>query len=273
MKPEIGPNRFLCQRCGSCCSPSALSFPVQRSAGICWRNDFGGRRYAILFPFERENFRRKLDLLGFSQDIPIYEFFVDSKGRKVIVNSYMFPKETCDFLDKASHLCSIYERRPLVCRMFPITSADPEKGVCVDNLNCPASRSIFPSLNMNGLVECPKGETFETIFGDYLHYAIFAHVLKQWADILVEILCTLDRVRLIRFKPKDIRHVLTSKEFTKIDINTLYEEMEGRSFADEILSLFRKELERQFGEARNHGFKILRSVDEVVKDISTVLQQ
>jgi len=46
----------------------------------------------------------------------------------------LFP---CPHWDKASRLCSIYEDRPLVCRMFPITPADlRDRGLAASDTTC-----------------------------------------------------------------------------------------------------------------------------------------
>ncbi len=261
---------FLCQRCGWCCVN--LAVPVKKTGGIGWTNDHNGKRYGIIWPFEKERFLRDLRTIGFYEDLPVFEFWVDSRQKLAIVCSYMFPKERCHFIDEAQHLCSIYEKRPLVCRIFPITSYDMKSEVCVDTSNCPESRRIFSSVSNEGVVKCPEGTTFGSIFGDHLYCAIFAATLNEFVNTYVEFLGRSSKVRLLPFKPSDVKRILAGEGFTNVDNNALYEHMELRSYAEDVLSLFRRVLERQLDEARSQGFKVLKTAEQVVKDIRDAFQ-
>jgi len=265
------PNRFLCQRCGWCCTN--LGVPVETIGGIGWINDYGGRRYGFVSPLEKERFQRDLAAIGSNEDLPVFEFWVDSKQKLAIICSYMFPNDRCHFFDKAQRLCSVYERRPFVCRIFPITSCDMEKGVSVDVSNCPESRRIFSPSSSEGVVACPEGTTFGTIFGDYLYWAVFASVMKEFANTFIGVLHRSNRIRLLPFKPREAKRVITGKEFTKIDVNTLYEQMERRSFLEYALSLFQITLKKQFVEASSQGFRAQKTAEQVAKDIRDSFQQ
>ena len=185
----------------------------------------------------------------------------------------MFPWESCHFFDAAHHICSIYERRPLVCRTSPLICDVDTGKVDADTINCIEARRIFASSKSEGVVKCPEEASFGTVFGHTLHYVAFAAVLKEFVTGYVESLRDNGRVKLLPFKPKDLRRALTGAEFTKVDVNALYEKMEGRSFKEDVLAVFRTRLEKDLNEAGKLGLSVLETVDEVMSNIHDLFLQ
>ena len=91
----------------------------------------------MLLPFEVKRFNSKYIK-------PLYGIGVKGKRRKrpAIIYAYQYINEPCEHYNPKTKTCSIYEKRPLVCRAYPFEFAFGN--YLVDN-NCPAVKQFLPS--------------------------------------------------------------------------------------------------------------------------------
>jgi len=75
----------------------------------------------------------RIERLGFRRDMFSY---VDERGTRRLRNV----EGRCIFLDPTSRECTIYEHRPLGCRIYPVVYVEG-LGVSVDGI-CPARKTV-----------------------------------------------------------------------------------------------------------------------------------
>ena len=120
MEPLENFKKFECKQCGKCCS------------------DFGDKKYLPLYEWDVEILKEEAENKKISLKIEPLKFFLDKKTGIVIVFLYGLMEEPCPFLEDLK--CSIYEKRPLICRKFPLGYTPrfaPEKFVLDCFYNCP----------------------------------------------------------------------------------------------------------------------------------------
>lgn len=102
-----------CQQCGKCCN---------------------GTWFTII-PLHLEDYQKILEVLGSDEKLKEITKLAPHDGGQVVCM-----KEPCPFLvDKK---CSIYDKRPLTCRYFPIQVTD----VIKINVSCPAGLELYIKL-------------------------------------------------------------------------------------------------------------------------------
>ena len=114
---------WKCIRCGKCCEHIVTDTPF-------------GKFGMMLLPFEVKRFSSKYIK-------PLYGVGVKGKRRKrpAIIYAYQYINEPCEHYNPETKTCSIYEKRPLVCRAYPFEFAFGT--YLVDN-NCPAVKQFLP---------------------------------------------------------------------------------------------------------------------------------
>lgn len=74
-------------------------------------------RYTInITPQEKEILEKEAEEKGVKIDILPKKIFISDKG--IIIYDYFIDADVCPFLT-SENKCSIYEKRPLICRQFP----------------------------------------------------------------------------------------------------------------------------------------------------------
>ena len=136
------PKRFACQRCGGCCSShmaahsahDELAFDAISRANECGPIFYSKRLVSGigLWDSEKEMAEKSAAQIGLKAEILPEIFFFDSNARACVVLSWKM-KAPCPFLSGEG--CLIYEKRPMVCREWPVVAA--EKGYAVSG-HCPA---------------------------------------------------------------------------------------------------------------------------------------
>jgi len=262
--------KFECQRCGWCCTH--LNIPLKTPLGrYGWVNTAysSSERFSIIFTFERDILRKEAARVGKYLKFPICEFWVDKSQKLVIVMTYMFPKKICDFYDNEYKKCIIYEKRPTVCRIFPISDIQitPNFTIRIDNLHCPEAQRIFGKGKETSIVRAPTGYTFADILGYYYFDAVMSAFYCEYANQYIIKLKQENVLELAPFKPKQTKKILT--RYNIIDFEKFFFKIEGKKFRPIVKNEFRKKLEIDNKDLYSKGLsdKIV-DVDEVMKWIN-----
>lgn len=112
---------FKCQKCGACCRDLLIKVTKNITCGL------------FLLPEETKLFLSIKPMWGFGLK-------GRSRPRPQTIGIYQFPEDTCPYLTK-DNLCDIYEKRPKICRSFPLTVNLFEAKASVEN-RCPGAKQI-----------------------------------------------------------------------------------------------------------------------------------
>lgn len=111
---------FKCKRCGACCRLSELPKEqiTKDEYGIFYAIRQGSNVFEI-WPWEAERLRAAAEEKETRLSIKPCMFIVDKKelGRVIVLTYYIGHKE-CPFVSEKT--CTVHDRRPRTCRMFPI---------------------------------------------------------------------------------------------------------------------------------------------------------
>jgi Fe-S-cluster containining protein len=132
--------KFKCKKCSCCC---------RKFGG----GDGAKEPHLPIFEWEVEIIKKIAKERGINLDIRPSDVFLDKKSDTAFCCMYGLFNEPCNFLKE--NKCSIYEKRPLVCRMFPLFCT-PEFAANGFNLGC-----FWKCQNFNNaaLIEYLKGKT------------------------------------------------------------------------------------------------------------------
>jgi hypothetical protein len=123
--------RFKCHSCTHCCT-EVVALPTPWDV----------RRIAKMTGAEPEDFIEFLEpdeLEDVEQDDPTW---LRVNGDRYIMALKRDEKTGCHFLNKKTRLCSIYDARPLLCRLYPFKAEESEDGKFLgftlhDDVGCP----------------------------------------------------------------------------------------------------------------------------------------
>jgi len=111
--------KFKCQHCGECCK----DFKSDINHGE--ENNFiSNIQFLInypnltLFSWEAKEFQEELKKINSKREVLPSTVLFDLEGKKKVVITYTLDTGECPFLKEEK--CSIYENRPLICRIFPL---------------------------------------------------------------------------------------------------------------------------------------------------------
>jgi Fe-S-cluster containining protein len=136
----------------------------------------------------------------FAPDIKIFQLLECEEGKDVRISQfgemgYLETRgEPCPALDLPTNRCTIYQDRPMICRVFPYTLHYSKEGTCFDLSYCPQ--------HLPDLSSCPQGNldmliTWFKIPRPRFMAGMALRMLKDtWADWARSGLCARDRKRL-----------------------------------------------------------------------------
>jgi len=115
--------KWYCNRCGKCCEHIITNTPI-------------GKFGMFLLPFEVKRFPERYIK-------PLYGIGRKGRSRKrpAIIYAYQYIGEPCIWYDASTKSCKIYEKRPLVCRQYPLQYSF---GTYILDDNCPMTKKVFP---------------------------------------------------------------------------------------------------------------------------------
>jgi len=227
------------------------------NTGYLWYNVALGKTFPAILPFEKEALKVLATKKGKSVDFSIGEFWVDDSQKLAIILDYVLPQKTCTFYDDQHLECEIYDSRPTICRMFPITSLRaidvPEVKCAIDVVNCPSTIEIFgKSKEKHDKVVCPSGHTFSSIFGLQLQDAAMMDFYMDSANLFINSLRKLGQVGLKSFRPNRVSRILARYE--KLDFELLFKDLEGKDFRSILKPLFLEKVRDNSTEANVKDF-------------------
>ncbi len=100
--------RFRCHHCNHCCT-EVVCLPTPKDVRRIVKHT--GRH-----PLEFIEFLTPDEILDVDEDDPAW---LHVNGHRYIMALQRDPDEGCVFLDQDTKLCSIYEARPYLCRLYP----------------------------------------------------------------------------------------------------------------------------------------------------------
>lgn len=115
---------FECLKCGKCCKNFGSN------------SSFSG---LPLFEWEKEEFEKLAKEKGICLKISPTNVIYDKKSKTYVNISYFMENQPCPFLKE--NKCSIYQKRPIVCRSFPLA-----RNPLIDN----------EPLGINCFMHCPN---------------------------------------------------------------------------------------------------------------------
>ena len=126
--------RFSCHACLRCCT-EAVVFPTPWDV-IRIVRDEGCNPYEIL------EFITPDDIKGVDKDDPTW---LKCGGKKYMMSLTRDEETGCHFLDQEERRCTIYESRPILCRLYPfkveLGKEDEFKGFSLHrNIECPKNK-------------------------------------------------------------------------------------------------------------------------------------
>ena len=112
--------KFTCQSCGSCCRRIIIKDQVDiiKAIGLC------------LKPEERDLFKQHKET-----NIVPYIGFKRKNKAKINILLYQMVSEPCPLLDLETNLCTIYDKRPMMCKAYPFILISGKVGIedkCTD---------------------------------------------------------------------------------------------------------------------------------------------
>ena len=124
--------RFKCHHCSHCCTEV-----------VCLPSPWDVRRIMKMTGADTEDFIEFLtpeEIEDVDLDDPTW---LKIKGELYIMALKRHETEGCHFLDKQTKYCTIYEARPLLCRLYPFEMLESKKGK-------------FKGFRLHKDVGCPK---------------------------------------------------------------------------------------------------------------------
>jgi len=97
--------KFECKHCGQCCKRFGL----------------GEKNFLPIFEWEAREFEVQAKKKGILVDVKPNRMFFEEINRKIVILGYGLYSSPCPFLTKDND-CSVYEKRPIICRRFPINN-------------------------------------------------------------------------------------------------------------------------------------------------------
>lgn len=126
--------RFKCHHCNHCCTDV-----------VCLPTPWDVRRIAKMIDkdvFEFIEFLGPDEVEDVEADDPTW---LDVDGERYIMALIRDEITGCNFLDNKTKLCSIYEARPLLCRLYPFKVTETKSGkfkgfVLQEDVGCPKNQ-------------------------------------------------------------------------------------------------------------------------------------
>ncbi len=186
--------KFECKQCGKCCSIIKNS-----------EKSIGG---LPLFEWEKEELERLASEKGIKLEIGPTDLVFDKKSNSYICINFSLKQEPCPFLK--DNKCSIYEKRPLICRYFPLAesplSLKEGKGIDVTSFlhchNFDANKFLIENLKAGEekslqLTKNKIAKEYSNTFGkEMLVYATMKDSIKAFCEKILKQLIETKKVKL-----------------------------------------------------------------------------
>ena len=114
-------DNFDCCRCGRCCTNLRTLSMESGNQKLIFRVPENDKIGLPLWQWEADNIRKIVGEQGIEVNIEPLQFFYDMKSEKAVIISWHLNHDSCVFYKPGE--CTIYEKRPHVCRMFPLISS------------------------------------------------------------------------------------------------------------------------------------------------------
>jgi Fe-S-cluster containining protein len=109
--------KFICRRCGKCCQAFRLTEPKHEIPGFVYAGVIAlSKPTLVILPWEK----------GIFHDAAYGKVVYDTKNKQVIVLDYCLKETSCPL--QKDNSCTVYERRPVSCRIFPCPVGEPGRG-------------------------------------------------------------------------------------------------------------------------------------------------
>ena len=154
-------NKFSCEKCGACCQKFGN----------------GSRNYLPLYDWEVNELKKISKSRNIDLDIRPVSVFYDSITKKFFAVIYGLFNPPCPFYSKEKG-CTIYEKRPFVCRTFPLfwlPSTVPDKifGIhCFGHCNLFNHDLFLQSLTKKLLTTKGLSRRVHNYYGDCYFYCL-----------------------------------------------------------------------------------------------------
>lgn len=154
--------KFRCHSCGHCCT-EVVCMPTPWDV-IRIVRETGANPYAFL------EFLTPEEVEGVDEDDATW---LEAGKERYIMSLRRDEREGCFFLNKTSGYCSIYESRPILCRLFPFALQETKEGVYKgfglhDDVGCPR--------NTDGVVDCDQ--LYELYLEDCEHHTDYETLVE-----------------------------------------------------------------------------------------------
>jgi len=131
IKTVNGKKVFNCVQCGECCHIREKDKGISDEDEEKYRSYMFGK-FGIIYlaklsditinvwPEEAERLKEEGKIKGVSIKILPKRAVYDSKNHELIILDYFIDHDICPFFDKKNRLCGVYDKRPLICRSYPL---------------------------------------------------------------------------------------------------------------------------------------------------------
>jgi len=109
---------FDCCRCGRCCTNIRTLSKEAKEQKLVFCVPENDKIGLPLWPWEADAIRKIAGERGIETKIEPLQFFYDKKSERAVIISWHLNHDSCVFYKPDE--CTIYEKRPHVCRMFPL---------------------------------------------------------------------------------------------------------------------------------------------------------
>jgi Fe-S-cluster containining protein len=222
---------FECRRCGACCRDFTGYRHVEEHTFRDRITFILNRPHLVLQDWEADLLQKELDAIGSATMIIPSLVFFDMLNSRTIVFTYSIESVECPLLVQNS--CSIYRKRPLVCRIYP----------CVHRLDTLLSGSERRELTGNSL--CPpededdwmpdEGVTLRDLeerYGDSFRLNLAYHKFEKAVSGFLQDMQGRGRLRLATggYDPKHLsKRIMSSPQ---IGLSALYWAETGKKLQD-----------------------------------------
>ncbi|MBI5061836.1 MAG: YkgJ family cysteine cluster protein [Candidatus Aenigmarchaeota archaeon] len=110
--------KFVCKGCGKCCKDFSVSLGQQEEKIIFHLEDTVSM---VLWEWEVGRLKSEAARLNIAFSTKPVTFLYDRKSNASIITSWTMCHDICPFL--SGNRCIVYDKRPLVCRMFPLVKS------------------------------------------------------------------------------------------------------------------------------------------------------
>ena len=121
---------FICTQCGECChireeknidkaQESKYFSYIYRKFGIIYLASLSEITINI-WPEEKDALEKEAKSRGMELSIKPKRAVYDSKNDFLIILDYFIDHDICPFFDREKKLCTVYDKRPLICHSYPM---------------------------------------------------------------------------------------------------------------------------------------------------------